>query len=119
MYIHNLEDSTVRPLTTTGPIYVESTEDIFTQLSTTIRDTTLELHNITTERSTSVGTSANLPTKLSTFFAKEEIVTQSDPLSKSIKSEERHDDLNRGIFCVGLYISVRNHTHTHTHKLTN
>ncbi|CAC5369005.1 unnamed protein product [Mytilus coruscus] len=76
-----VEESNVHPSTTTGPILVKST-----QQSTTTRDRTLELFNMTTERTTQ--TSANLPTKISTFFAKEENVTQSGTMSKSMKSEE-------------------------------
>lgn len=105
MYIYNLEESTVHQSTTTGPIPVKSTQGIYKQQSTAIRETTLELDKMTTERSTLIATSANLPTKISTLFAKEEIVTQFDSLSKSMKSEKHHDDLSCGIFCVGKYAS--------------
>ncbi|CAC5413898.1 unnamed protein product [Mytilus coruscus] len=87
--IYRHEESTVHPPTTTGPILVNSTQDIYTQQSTTTRERTLELVNMTTERTTR--TSANLPTKISTFFAKEESVTQSGTMSKSMKSEEHHE----------------------------
>ncbi|CAC5387516.1 unnamed protein product [Mytilus coruscus] len=93
-------ESIVHPLTTTGPILVKSTQGIYTQQSTT-RKRTLELDNMTTDRSTSVRTSAYLRTKISTFFAKEESVTESGTMSKSMKIEEHHDDINCGIFCVG------------------
>ncbi|XP_071131360.1 uncharacterized protein [Mytilus edulis] len=97
-------ESTVHQSTTTGPIPVKSTQGIYKQQSTAIRETTLELDKMTTERSTLTATSANLPTKISTLFAKEEIVTQSDSLSKSMKSEKHNDDLSCGIFCVVLGI---------------
>ncbi|CAC5369007.1 unnamed protein product [Mytilus coruscus] len=90
------EESTVHLSTTTGLILVKSTQDIYTQQSTTTRKRTLELVNMTTERTTQ--TSANLPTKISTFFAKEESVTQSGTMSKSTKIEDYPDDLNCCIF---------------------
>lgn len=116
MYIYNLEESTVHQSTTTGPIPVKSTQGIYKQQSTAIRETTLELDKMTTERSTLITTSANLPTKISTLFAKEEIVTQSDSLSKSMKSEKHHDDLSCGIFCVGQYASHQKHIQIITNK---
>ncbi|XP_076075738.1 uncharacterized protein LOC143046463 [Mytilus galloprovincialis] len=101
VYCH---ESSVRPSTTARPVHVESTQHNYTQQSTTTRETTMKLDNMTTDRSIPAKTSSNLPTQLSTLFAKEDSVTQYGTMSKSVKSEDHHNDLNCGIFCVVLGI---------------
>ncbi|CAG2252136.1 unnamed protein product [Mytilus edulis] len=70
------EESSVRPSTTARPVHVESTQDNYTQQSTTTREKTMKLDKMTTDRSIPAKTSSNLPTQLSTLLAKEDSVTQ-------------------------------------------
>ncbi|XP_052069155.1 uncharacterized protein LOC127708340 [Mytilus californianus] len=98
------EETIIYTSTATRSYPVKSTQDISKQETTITPARTFEQDTMTTERTTSVGTSANLPTKISTFFAKEEGVTQSGTISKSMKSEDHPDDIKCGIFCVVLGI---------------